>query len=183
MLPLVEDELREPEVVPELPLVPLLVLLLPRPVPLLIEELSLPERPVAALNSLFEMRPSLSASSVLNWLERSMEPAPEVDEPVYSDERPDPALEPLLPLVPDEPLTPEPVDEPVVPVDEPVPVAEPDWPLCDDDEPEPLVPEVGRLVDEPELEPEPDPELEPEPLCARAGIVRNARAPVNNMEV
>jgi hypothetical protein len=37
---------------------------------------------VAELNSLIEMRPSLSVSRVVNWLARSIEPVPEVDEPL-----------------------------------------------------------------------------------------------------
>jgi hypothetical protein len=80
VLPLVADEPCEPAVELELPLpvplVPRLELLLS------IDERSVSDRPVAALNSLIEMRPSLSTSSVLNWLARSKEPVPDVDEPV-----------------------------------------------------------------------------------------------------
>ena len=61
------------------------------------------------------------------------------------------------PLVPEVPLVP--VDDPVLSEDDPVvPVEEPDRPLCDDEELDPLEPEVERSVDEPELVPDPEPD-------------------------
>lgn len=116
-----------------------------------------------AVNSPSETRPSLSVSSVVNWLLVLPEP----------DDCP--LIEPLLPLV-------EPEPEPLMPVEpELEPVLEGEY----EPEDEPELPEDGSY-EEPEEPDEPDdpeePE-EPEPDCENAGTARSARTPVAKREV
>ena len=116
-----------------------------------------------AVNSPSETRPSLSVSSVVNWLLVLPEP----------DDCP--LIEPLLPLVEPEPLMPvEPELEPVL-----------EGEYEPEDEPE--LPEDGSYEepeepDEPDDPEEPEPE-EPEPDCENAGTARSARTPVAKREV
>jgi len=132
----------------------------------------LPDPLENARNSVAEMRPSLSRSRLLNWLDRPCEPGriPVLDEDDGVDV-PDVAPNPELPDVPpDVELRPLELEEPVAPVPAPVedryvlPGAAPERSSVDvpelglEDELEP-VPEVDP---DPELEPLPKPEPEPE---------------------